>query len=240
MQAFWLALQFLTRIPVADTGPADPRRLGQSALYYPVVGLLLGLLLVLLAALLAGGPHLASAALVLAAWVLLTGGLHLDGLADCADAWVGGYGDRERSLRIMKDPSSGPIAVCVLLLVLLLKFAAIDALLDEQRYAALVLAPVMGRAAILVLMCNTAYVNPHGLAAKLLEQFPADAARWPIATSAVLGLMILGWPALLAAGLLLFWLRRAAIARLGGCTGDVYGAAVELVETAVIAAAAFR
>lgn len=240
MQAFWLALQFLTRIPVPDTGPADPRRLGQSALYYPAVGLLLGLLLALLAAALAGGAHLASAALVLAAWVLLTGGLHLDGLADCADAWVGGYGDRERSLRIMKDPSSGPIAVCILLLVLLLKFAAVEALLAEQRYAALVLAPVLGRAAILLLMCSTAYVNPQGLAAKLLEQFPADAARWPIAASALLGLALLGWPALLAAGLLLFWLRRTAIARLGGCTGDVYGAAVELVETAVIIAAAFR
>ncbi|ANE54028.1 adenosylcobinamide-GDP ribazoletransferase [Methylomonas sp. DH-1] len=240
MQAFWLALQFLTRIPVPDAGPAAPRRLGQSALYYPAVGLLLGLLLALLAAALAGGPHLATAALVLAAWVLVTGGLHLDGLADCADAWVGGYGDRERSLRIMKDPSSGPIAVCVLLLLLLLKFAAIEAMLAEQRYAPLLVAPVLGRAAILLLMCSTAYVNPHGLAAKLLEQFPADAARWPIAVSAVLGWAVLGWSALLAAGLVLVWLRRSAIARLGGCTGDVYGAAVELVETAVITAAAFQ
>ncbi|WNB76330.1 adenosylcobinamide-GDP ribazoletransferase [Methylomonas koyamae] len=240
MQAFWLALQFLTRIPVPDTGQVEPRRLGQSALYYPAVGLLVGLLLALLAAALAGGPHLVGAALVLAAWVLVTGGLHLDGLADCADAWVGGYGDRERSLRIMKDPSSGPIAVCVLLLLLLLKFAAIEAMLAEQRYAPLLVAPVLGRAAILLLMCSTAYVNPHGLAAKLLEQFPADAARWPISASAVLGWAVLGWPPLLAAGLVLVWLRRSAIARLGGCTGDVYGAAVELVETAVITAAAFQ
>lgn len=50
----------------------------------------------------------------------------------------------------------------------------------------------------------------------------------------------MGWPPLLAAGLVLVWLRRGAIARVGGCTGDVYGAAVELVETAVITAAAFQ
>jgi adenosylcobinamide-GDP ribazoletransferase len=51
------------------------------------------------------------AALLLAVWVLLTGGLHLDGLADTADAWIGGQGDRDRTLAIMKDPRSGPIAI---------------------------------------------------------------------------------------------------------------------------------
>jgi adenosylcobinamide-GDP ribazoletransferase len=65
------------------------------------------------------------AALLLTVWVLLSGGLHLDGLADSADAWLGGFGDRERTLTIMKDPRSGPIAVVVLVLVLLLKFCAL-------------------------------------------------------------------------------------------------------------------
>lgn len=51
--------------------------------------------------------------------MLITGGLHLDGLADTADAWVGGQGDRDRTLAIMKDPRSGPIAIAVIVLLLL-------------------------------------------------------------------------------------------------------------------------
>lgn len=47
------------------------------------------------------------AALLLTVWVLLSGGLHLDGLADSADAWLGGFGDRERTLTIMKDRAAG-------------------------------------------------------------------------------------------------------------------------------------
>ena len=48
-------------------------------------------------------PALLLAAIVLALWIWLTGGLHLDGLADTADAWVGGFGDKLRTLQIMKD-----------------------------------------------------------------------------------------------------------------------------------------
>ena len=63
--------------------------------------------------------HLLTAALVLAVWVLLTGALHLDGVADCADAWVGGFGDREKTFQILKDPRSGTHSCSVLVLVLL-------------------------------------------------------------------------------------------------------------------------
>lgn len=68
------------------------------------------------------------AALVLALWVYFTGAMHLDGVADTADAWVGGLGDHQRTLEIMKDPRVGAMAVAAMLLVLLVKFAAITAL----------------------------------------------------------------------------------------------------------------
>ena len=70
--------------------------------------------------------------MLLAVWVLLTGALHLDGVADCADAWVGGFGDREKTFQILKDPRSGPIAVVVLVLVLLVKWAALEVLLGSE------------------------------------------------------------------------------------------------------------
>ena len=111
-----------------------------------------------------GAPLLLHAALLLTAWVLLSGGLHLDGLADSADAWLGGFGDRERTLTIMKDPRSGPIAVVTLGLVLLLKFTALVALIEQHNGAALILAPLIGwlgwSAALLVLGLMVALIVP--------------------------------------------------------------------------------
>lgn len=237
MESFLIALQFLTRIPVAYRFVADDSRLGQSVLYYPLIGLLIGGLLSVLAILLANSPAMVVAAMLLTLWVLVTGGLHLDGLADCADAWVGGFGDRQRSLRIMKDPASGPIAVTLLVLVLLLKWTALATLIEQNHLTPLLTAPLLGRSAILLLMLSTPYVSPRGLAEKLLQHLPETAARRVAGLSIVVAAIALGWLPLLFAGLLLVWIRHAAISRLGGVTGDVYGAAVELVETAVLLAA---
>ena len=66
------------------------------------------------------------------ALIALTGGLHLDGLADSADAWVGGFGDRARTLEIMKDPRSGPAGVTAIVSLLLLKCAALASLSVEN------------------------------------------------------------------------------------------------------------
>ena len=127
-----IALQFLTSLPIRLPAMPEPGQQGRSLLYYPVVGLLLGALLCLAAFVLDGAPPLLQAALLLTLWVALTGALHLDGLAYSADAWLGGFGDRERTLQIMKDPRSGPVAMEVLVLLLLLKFSALLALLQAQ------------------------------------------------------------------------------------------------------------
>jgi hypothetical protein len=120
------------------------------------------------------------AALVLAVWVLLTGGLHLDGLADTADAWIGGQGDRDRTLAIMKDPRSGPMAVVIIVLVLLSKFAALQVLLAGDARTVLLLTPMLGRTVIVLLLITTPYVRPEGLGAAYarLSAATGAAARW--------------------------------------------------------------
>jgi len=117
-----LSLQFLTRLPITINIDITDKRLGQSVLFYPIVGLLIGLSLYFTQLLLPTYALELKAAMILSFWVLLTGGLHLDGLADCTDAWAGGLGNKQRSLDIMKDPAAGPIAVVILLLLLLLKW----------------------------------------------------------------------------------------------------------------------
>ncbi|WEK29877.1 MAG: adenosylcobinamide-GDP ribazoletransferase [Candidatus Pseudomonas phytovorans] len=233
MLPFWIALQFLSSLPVSLPGMPAPRELGRSLLFYPLVGLLFGLLLWLASALLQGTPAPLHAALLLTLWVVLSGALHLDGLADSADAWLGGFGDRERTLQIMKDPRSGPIAVVTLVLVLLLKFCALWVLVEQGIGVQLLLAPLIGRAAMLGLFLCTPYVRPGGLGQALAEHLPRRTAGWVLLGSAFFCLVLGGWGVALALAVFA-WLRHLMCRRLGGTTGDTAGALLELLELSVV------
>lgn len=237
MLVFWIALQFLSTLPVRLPGMPEPAQLGRSLLFYPLVGLLFGGLLWGLDALLLGTPLLLHGALLLTAWVLLSGGLHLDGLADSADAWLGGFGDRERTLLIMKDPRSGPIAVITLVLVLLLKFAALLALIEQRQTLALIIVPVLGRGALLGLFLTTPYVRAGGLGQALADHLPRHSGWQVLLACALGGVLVAGWvgvTALVIAVAVFIGLRQMMLRRLGGCTGDTAGALLELLEMVVL------
>jgi adenosylcobinamide-GDP ribazoletransferase len=242
MSAWLIALQFLTRVPVRLAGMPAPEQVGRSLLWYPLLGLLIGGLLLGLHLLLGATPALLQAALLLAVWVALTGGLHLDGLADSADAWAGGFGDKERTLAIMQDPRSGPIAVVLLVLVLLLKFVALVTVLEAGAGLLLLPAPWLARGLLPLLFLSTPYVRVGGLGQTLAEHLPRRPLPWVLAAHGVVNLL-LGWAglqALLVAGLMFVWLRGLMLQRLGGTTGDTAGALLELVECAVLLALALH
>lgn len=244
-------MRFLTRVPlpaITDASLLDvtPVILGRSALCYPLVGLELGTALLLLwlgIASLPAAPPLATAALLLACWVWGTGGLHLDGLGDCADAWVGGLGSRERTLKILKDPLTGSMGVVALVLTLLVKFAALASLpVGLAGALILLLTPALARAQLLALALTTASARPDGLGATLERTLPRRAAGAVLALSgaftlllfALAGLWLLGVLLVAAAGTLLFVWRRSMLERLGGFTGDTAGALVELTEALLL------
>lgn len=237
MLPFWIALQFLSSLPVTLPGMPTPAQLGRSLLWYPVVGAVFGAVLWLASHALGGTPPYLHAALLLSLWVMLSGALHLDGLADSADAWLGGFGDRERTLRIMKDPRSGPIAVVTLVLVLLLKFCALLALIEQGDSLGLLVAPVIGRAALLALFLCTTYVRPGGLGEALAQHLPVRQGWWVLGASALACLLCLGNAGIMTLCLVLvafMGLRAAMIRRLGGTTGDTAGALLELLEAVVV------
>ncbi len=236
-----LAIQFLTQIPVRLKQPYGEREVGASLLYYPLVGLLLGVLLAglhgLLHGLLHGVPVLLHAALLLAAWVVMTGALHLDGLADSVDAWLGGIGNRERTLAIMKDPYAGPAAVVAVVLVLLLKFAALTGLVQCGNNLALLWPLLLARSAVPLLFLTTPYMRPGGLGEALARHAPRRAVILMLLATLLGVLAVLGTRGvgLVLGCLAVFWLlRRMMMARLGGTTGDTAGALLELLETAAL------
>lgn len=237
IQPFLVALQFLTRLPVRLGAQPSEKDIGRSLLYYPLIGLVIGALLATLGWLLNSAPALIAAALLVTAWVILTGGLHLDGLADSADAWIGGMGDPEKTLAIMKDPSCGPAGVVAIVLLILLKFTALHSLLMTGEWTALFLAAIIGRTLLPVLLLTTPYVRCNGLGFILSAYQPKRMSIIGVTVTTALILSITrlyGLWLLLSAITLFLILRHMMLRRIGGTTGDTAGALVEITETTVL------
>jgi adenosylcobinamide-GDP ribazoletransferase len=251
-----IAVQLLTRLPVTLQPAPTPTETGRSLAFYPVIGAGIGALLCIAACLLRrwGAAPLVSAALLSCLWIALTGALHLDGLADMADAWVGGHGDRVRTLQIMKDPRSGPVAIAAVLCVLLLKFAALGVLVLRVQPAVLsgvqsmaeirgtldlLWAPLLARGALPILFATTAYVREQGLGAQL-ARYQSRRRAIVAAVLAVLAAIYLGAGHGLACIVVMcavfVLMRQACVSRLGGFTGDCAGAMVEVMEAAGVIA----
>ena len=233
MTPFWIALQFLTVLPINLKTMPNAKQNGQAILFYPFVGLLIGLILFALSLVLAKLPILLIASIILVLWIWLTGGLHLDGLADTADAWVGGFGDPERTLKIMKDPTCGPIGVLSLIIVCLLKFAALYVLIEQHLNVFLVLVPMLGRSVALFLFLTTTYVRDKGLGRSMTHFLPKT-ITWIVFVITLSFLCMFKWcglAVLISFLLSVVYLRFIFIKRIGGVTGDTIGAAIELLET---------
>lgn len=239
-----IATQFLTRLPlpknILKETDYQPEQLGKSVLMYPVVGLIIGGLLTLILLLLNKFapqlPIIVSASIILFSWVLITGGLHLDGLSDSADAWVGGYGDKDKTLAIMKDPYCGPAGVSILVVTLLVKFAALTAIVS-QAWISLIIAPVIARSTVIVLFMSTPYVRKQGIGSSHAEHLPKLFA-WLMLVLVVLGcgwfLQMAALWLLLVVAVVFLLLRYLMVDRLGGTTGDTAGAMIEVIEVVVL------
>ena len=232
MTPFFIALQFLTTFPIQLKEMPSKQQNGQSLLFYPLIGLMIGAILFAIATLLHALPVILLSSLILVVWIWLTGGLHLDGLADTADAWVGGFGDKERTLKIMKDPSCGPIGVLSLIILCLIKWSALYVLLEKQLYSALILFPILGRLAPLFLFLTTQYVREKGLGSSIAEFIPKTGAVILFILCLVASVYF-AWAGILTAMIFigtLIYLRYKFIQRIGGITGDTVGASIEICE----------
>ncbi|MCK4705768.1 MAG: adenosylcobinamide-GDP ribazoletransferase [Gammaproteobacteria bacterium] len=242
MRPFFIALQFLTRLPVRIAYEPDAISISHSLAYYPLVGLIISGLLASFAWALSDVPALLSAGLLLAVWVLVTGGLHIDGLADSMDAWAGGFGDRERTLAIMKDPYCGPAGVAGIVLLLLLKFAALHAIIESDGLTVLLLVPMLGRTILLLLFITTPYVRENGLGTAIVSQLSRKLILLIFIATLVVTFLLVGIKSLwlIAVMMLVFILSRMLMMqRIGGMTGDAAGALVEVTEVTILISAVF-
>jgi adenosylcobinamide-GDP ribazoletransferase len=244
MMDFLEAVRFLTFIPL-PTRNASWEKIGRSTAYFPLVGALLGSILVLADALLGKiWSRLLVSAVLVVLWAILTGGLHLDGLADTVDGLRGGRG-REERLTIMKDSRLGTFGGVAVFCLLALKLAFVNELGPAWCGRGLLLAPTLGRWAMVYGIWAFPSARPGGMGSifkehsglreLVLATVLALVAALSLSLFHLWGLVMLGglW---LAVALLGWALTRA----LGGLTGDTYGALCEVSEVLTLAMVAFE
>jgi adenosylcobinamide-GDP ribazoletransferase len=251
--AWRVALSLFTTIPAGVDGVLDDDVAARAILWLPAIGLLLGgtgagLVLAVASVNSTSPGRLLGAALGVAAIAALTGGLHLDGLADTADG-LGSRRPAADALEIMRRSDIGPMGVGALVFVLLIQVTAVAAIPRlPLAAAALILAEVTGRVSVVVATSSPA-ARPGGFGALVADRTTAaeraltvGALACAVAAAGVTAgghaLAIRGLAATLA-GLLAGWLlQRTAQRRLGGMTGDVFGAILQVsAATALVTAA---
>jgi adenosylcobinamide-GDP ribazoletransferase len=237
IRSFSHALQFLTRLPAPPIGVFDPADLSRSALWFPVVGAIVGA--VVAAALWTGA--LASpwigALLALAAWVWVTGGLHLDGLSDVADAVGAAHRSPGRFLDVLRDPHVGAFGVIAITLQLIAKVVLLHEIAGPPALVALVLIPAWARWGATVW---SAAVPP--LTTGTGERFAWHIDNRGVAVEGVVLALLSAWlaPALLGALVIVPAIAAYWKYRLGGVTGDCLGAGIEVTETMLLLLIAVR
>ena len=264
MRAFFIGLQFLTRISIVEQKDWCEKDFADSVRYFPLIGLVLGIIYTAFAALLMSFlpqngillPHHVVAAILLILPILLTGGLHCDGFMDTMDGLFSGR-SRERMLEIMKDSRVGANGVFAFVLLMIFDWSILlDLLQSAWLFPALFAMPIVSRLMMVVAISAFPYARPVGMGKAfkdggtksvlygaffytlILVFFPGVAACFfgiiPL-DAAGLSSWVLSMTAVIFAALLFtIFFASYATRHLGGLTGDVYGAITTLTETLVL------
>jgi len=231
--SFLLALQFLTVIPLRVKDAGEQKMAG-SMVFFPLIGLLLGLFLAGTNSLLSflNFPTLALNVITVVVLIFITGGLHLDGLSDTADAFLSGK-PREQMLEIMRDSRTGVMGVLSLISIILLKIILLFSISSSLEPKALMLMCSLSRWSAVAMMFFFPYARQEGKAGVFVKGmnlrifiFSSIAAVVAVAVVwQIKGLLIL----LIVTGLS-YALGKFSTKKIGGITGDILGAGIELTE----------
>ena len=237
IRSFTHALQFLTRLPTPTIAVFDPAELSRSALWFPVVGAIVGAIVAVALWIGALASPWIGALLALAAWVWVTGGLHLDGLGDVADALAGAHRSPERFLQILRDPHIGAFGVMAIVLQLMAKLVLLAQIAGPAALVPVVLTAAWARLGPLVWSLA---VPP--LAAGSGERFARELGPRAVAVEAAVLVLLSAWlaPVLLGALIVIPAIAAYWRYRLGGITGDCLGAGVEVTEAMLLLLLAAR
>ncbi len=234
---FLAALRFLTIIPLPGRREVTPEEVGRSIVYFPLVGLIIGLILVGLNWLM--GLFLPSAlvdVLLVVSLVAISGAFHLDGFVDTCDGMVGHKTVEER-WRVMSDSRVGGFGIIGACCLLLVKYVSLSNVPESWLVETLVLMSVLSRWAMVYAVFAYPYAKPSGLG-KAFKQ----GASWPrfvVATVITLAVAVIlaqltGFIIMIAVWVIVVAMAAYLKGKFGGLTGDTYGAINEVAEVCLL------
>lgn len=231
MKKFISAISFLTIIPVPKSLKDLNGYLNNSTVYFPLVGLIIGLFLCLIYFLSSKiFPTFISSLFVVFAEVLTTRSLHLDGFSDFFDGMFGGQ-TKEDKIRIMKDHNVGVFGAVSLIFLILLKINFLFLIKVPYVYSIILIMPIISRWIILYPILKMPYAKETGLG-KIFELKVLEYITATFMVFVILYLMLsfVGVFSLLCTFILILFIIRNINKQIGGMTGDVYGFLIELSE----------
>jgi len=226
LKGFALAINMLTIIPFFKIHDFYKGINGYSVMFYPLVGLIIGLILAISHELLSNYfPALHVSIIILSLWAVITGGLHLDGLSDSIDGF---FVSRERALEVMKDPNVGAMGMIFTLIFILLKGSA---LLHVSTWFELPLLLMLARYNAVLAIYFYPYLSKNGMGTLAKKEF----TRKQLFISTLIILIAVGFTpngsillisSLFTLGIIQYFF----IKRYGGLSGDMYGFIIEISE----------
>lgn len=239
MRKLLLAITFLTRLPFPVPKNVRREEIGSSTPFFPLVGLLIGAILVLVDYITSHFWHpFVVNVVIIISLITLTGGIHLDGLMDTCDGIFSGK-DRERILEIMRDSHVGAFGVLGAICIISLKLAFLSSISDEERLASLLIFPMMGRWGMVYALTNFPYARTtSGLGSLFVTQAKRHYVIWATLQVLIVSVPLLLWkafPVIIIVGFITWIISSQFSRKLGGLTGDTYGAICEFIETLSLA-----
>jgi adenosylcobinamide-GDP ribazoletransferase len=236
MKSFLVALKFLTILPVGKKLEIQDKTLAKSIKYFPLTGILIGCILALVNFLFSlVFPPIIVSVIILISLIWVTRGFHLDGFMDTVDGLFGGMNKDER-LRIMKDTQAGSFGVIALVVLLLLKFTLILEL-SGQKLFPLILMPALGRWSMVAAMPLYSYPRERGIGSftKFVRKKDVLIASIIMFVFAIGLLRLEGLVLLFTTFIFMLLITQFISRKIGGMTGDTYGALNEIIEVIILA-----
>lgn len=231
MKSLILMLQFLTKLPIYININAEKKDFSRGIIWFPLVGLIIGILLV--------GVYYVSqlvfssllvSVIVVVFEIFLTGGLHLDGLADSFDGLYS-YREKDRMLEIMKDSRIGANGVLILIINIVLKIVLINEIDLQNIYFALILMPVISRFTVVLLSRFSKYARENGMGGFFIGEVSNFQFLVAMLLTVLVTLIHVKSILLIVLVVITTFIFRAHVySKIGGITGDILGAWVELSE----------
>lgn len=234
--------KFMTRIPIPIKVDYDPKKLGKSIKFFPLVGLAIGLILYYSNIILVkfSKNNLINALIVIVIELMAVGIIHIDGLCDTFDGLFS-YREKEKMLEIMKDSRIGTNGAIILVLYFIAKILFISEVFSiNLKY--LIIYPVLARLATPVNAAFSDYARKNGISNFIISQNSAFEGIFSIILAAALSFLIFsfkGFELFLGAFLFIIFFMQFVKKKIDGVTGDTMGAALELTAIFVLFLAIF-